>query len=183
METINNASQKMKKTLDSLHTDLSKIRSGRAHASLLDPVKVSCYGSAMPLSQTATISVVDSRSLLVSPWDTQNTAAIEKALRESDLGLNAAAVSGGIRVSLPPLSEERRHELVKIVGKETETARIAIRLARREAISEIKSAVKSKEMGEDDGRRLEQQTDKIAEETMKSIDTMASEKQQELLII
>lgn len=183
MDTIDNARQQMNKTLTALRTDLAKIRSGRAHVGLLESVKVNCYGADMPLSQTSTVSVVDTRTLLVAPWDAQNTAAIEKALRESDLGLNAAATSGGVRVSLPPLSEERRHELTKVVGKEAETARIAVRNTRREAMTEIKSKVKNKDIGEDEGRRLEQQVDKVAEEIIQAVEDTCSKKQQELLKI
>ena len=183
MDTIDNARQQMNKTLVALRTDLGKIRSGRAHAGLLESVKVNCYGADMPLSQTAAVSVVDTRTLLVAPWDAQNTAAVEKALRESDLGLNAGATSGGIRVSLPALSEERRHELAKVVGKEAETARIAVRNTRREAMTETKSKVKNKDIGEDEGRRLEQRIDKAAEETIQTVEDICSEKQQELLKI
>ena len=175
--------KKMQKTLDALRADLAKIRGGRAHAGLLDGVVVNCYGAEMPLAQTASVSAADARTLLVSPWDKNNAAAIEKAIRDSDLGLNPAASPGGIRVAMPALSEERRRDLAKVVGREAETARIAIRNIRREAVSAIKTGVKGGEFSEDEGHRLEGKMQKITDESVAEADAMTEQKKQELLAV
>lgn len=173
----------MQKTLTALRADLAKMRTGRAHAGLLDSVMVLCYGAEMPLSQTASVTVYDSRTLVVSPWDAGNTAAIEKGIRDSDLGLNPATGAGGIRVSLPLLSEERRREMVKIISRESEAARIAARNIRREALTDIKAKVKAGEFSEDEGRRLEQKIQKITDSTVTETDTLMEEKKQELMTV
>ena len=175
--------KRMQKTLDALRADLGKVRGGRAHAGLLDGVVVNCYGAEMPLSQTASVSAADSRTLLVSPWDANNAAAIEKAIRDSGLGLNPAATSGGIRVSLPALSEERRRELAKVVSREAETARIALRNIRREGVAAVKAGVKAGEFSEDEGRRTEAKIQKITDESVAEADAATEEKKQELLSV
>lgn len=175
--------KRMQKTLDALRADLGKIRGGRAHPGLLDGVVVNCYGAEMPLSQTASVSAADARTLLVSPWDSGNGAAIEKAIRDSGLGLNPAATSGGIRVSLPALSEERRRDLVKVISREAETARIALRNIRRDAVAAIKAQVKSGEFSEDEGRRLENSVQKITDESVAETDSMIEDKKQDLLSV
>ena len=179
----NEIQKRMQKTLDALRNDMGKMRTGRAHAGLLDAVLVNCYGSDMPLSQIASVHASDAQTLLVSPWDANNVAAIEKAIRDSDLGLNPAATSGGIRVSMPPLSEERRKDLVKVIGKEVETARIALRNIRRDAVADVKTKVKAGEMSEDEGHRLEQQLQKTTDSSVAEADNIAEEKKQELLTI
>jgi ribosome recycling factor len=173
----------MQKTLDALRTDLAKMRSGRAHLGLLDAVVVSCYGAEMPLAQTATVTVADARTLMVSPWDQSNAAAIEKAIRDSDLGVNPASGGSGIRVTLPLLSEERRHDMVKIISREGETARIAVRNIRRDALADIKSQVKESALSEDEGRRLEQLMQKITDASISEADAMIEEKKQELMTV
>ncbi|MGI9347027.1 MAG: ribosome recycling factor [Gammaproteobacteria bacterium] len=175
--------KRMQKTTDALRADLAKIRSGRAHLGLLDAVVVPCYGNDMPLAQVASVSVADARSLVVSPWDKNNTAAIEKAIRDSDLGVNPAAMGGNIRVSLPLLSEERRHDLVKVISREGETARIAIRNIRRDSIADIKTQVKDGQLSEDEGRRLEQQMQKITDACIAAADALIDEKKQELMTV
>ena len=182
METTEIATR-MQKTLDALREDLAKIRSGRAHAGLLDGVQVNCYGADMPLSQLATVFIVDAHTLVVSVWDKQNTATVEKAIRDSDIGVNPATEGETIRVSLPLLSEERRRDLVKLVNKETEAARIAARNIRRDVLANIKAAVKNKEMGEDDGKRLEQGVQKETNAVMALIDSISIDKQKELMAV
>lgn len=173
----------MQKSVDALRTDLAKMRTGRAHAAMLDDIMVPCYGAESPLPQTATVTVVDARTLLIAPWDASNAAAIEKAVRESDLGLNPASGSGGIRVTMPPLSEERRRDLVKVIGKEAETARIALRNIRRDAIADIKSKIKSGELSQDEGHRLEQRIQKITDAASGDVDAAIEEKKQELMTV
>ena len=183
MESQKQATARMEKTVAAFVDALGKIRSGRAHGGLLDSVLVNCYGSDMPLSQLATVSVADPRTLMVAVWDKQNAAAVEKAIRDSDLGVNPAASGQSIRVALPPLSEERRREMGKIVSREAEEARVALRNIRRDAVTEIKAAVKKKEMGEDDGRRQEQEIDKVTKDFISRIDKIAVDKQQELMTV
>ena len=175
--------KRMQKTLDALNADLAKIRGGRAHAGLLDDIVVNCYGAEMPLSQTASVSAADARTLVVSPWDANNAAAIEKAIRDSDLGLNPAASSGGIRVSFPALSEERRRDLVKVISREAETARIALRNIRRDAVAAVKSGVKAGEYSEDEGRRMENKIQKTTDESVAAADAMTEQKKQEILSV
>ncbi len=172
---------RMAKTLDVLGADLGKIRGGRAHAGMLDHVKVKCYGTEMPLSQTATVSSADPRTLLVSPWDRQNQQAIEKALAESDLGVGVAAEGGKIRVTVPALSEERRRELTKVVRREVEAARVAIRNIRRDGNHGIKALLKDGELGEDEAHRHETGLQKATDEFIGKIDTMSAEKEADLL--
>ena len=183
MSAADDARNRMQKTAEALQTDLAKIRGGRAHAGLLDAVTVNAYGIDTPLSQTASVSVADNRSLVVSPWDPKNTEAIEKALRESDLGINPAVEGQRIRVNLPQLSEERRRELAKIVGKEAETARVAVRNIRRDAVAEVKKQVKNGDIGEDEGHRLENDIQKITDESVRKMDQLAEEKQRELMTV
>ena len=173
--------KRMQKTLDALSADLAKMRTGRAHPGLLDAVVVHCYGAEMSLSQTATVTAADARTLLVAPWDAANVAAIEKAIRDSDLGVNPATTAGGIRVSLPPLSEERRRDLSKVVSRETETARIALRNIRRDAVAEIKTKVKNGDFSEDEGRRMEQKIQKITDASVATADEITEHKKRELM--
>ncbi|MGU9951527.1 MAG: ribosome recycling factor [Gammaproteobacteria bacterium WSBS_2016_MAG_OTU1] len=175
--------QRMQKTLEALRNDLGKMRTGRAHVGLLDGITVSCYGAEMPLSQTATVTAVDAKTLMVSPWDASNSTAIEKAIRDSDLGLNPATVSGGIRVALPALSEERRRDLVKVIGRDAENARVALRNIRRNVVSEIKEEVKSGSLSEDEGRRLEQRVQKITDSSVEEADALIEAKKQELMTV
>ncbi|MGI9306321.1 MAG: ribosome recycling factor [Gammaproteobacteria bacterium] len=175
--------QRMQKTLDALRADWAKMRTGRAHPGLLDGVTVLCYGGEMPLAQTATVSAADAQTLLVAPWDPNNAAAIEKAVRDSGLGLNPAATAGGIRVSMPPLSEERRRELAKVIGRDAETARVALRNIRRDALGEVKAKVKDGEFSEDEGRRMEQRIQKITDTSSGEVDALCEEKKRELMTV
>ena len=175
------ADSRMAKSCDSLRAELAKVRSGRAHAGLLEHIAVSCYGAEMPLSQTAAVAVADAHTLLVSPWDKQNTAAIEKAIREAGMGLNPSAEADRIRVSLPLLSEDRRRELTKIVKREAESARVAVRSIRRDSIAAVKERVKSKKIGEDEGHRLESELQNCTDKHIGRIDEMAAEKESELM--
>lgn len=183
MSAADDARTRMHKTVEALQNDLAKIRGGRAHAGLLDAVVVNAYGVETPLAQTATVSAADSRSLLVAPWDPKNAPAIEKALRDSELGVSPAAEGARIRVNFPQLSEERRRELAKIVGREAETARVAARNIRRDAVGEVKRLVKNSGLGEDEGRRLENDIQKITDDAIGKIDQLAEQKQRELMTV
>lgn len=181
MDTLNTVSEKTNKTFAAFVANLGKIRSGRAHAGLLDHIVVNNYGTDMPLAHLAAVAVADARNLMVTVWDRQNTAAVEKAIRDSDLGVNPVSAEQNIRVSLPVLSEERRRDLTKIVGKEAEETRIAIRNIRREALAELKAALKEKTLGEDEKKRLEQEVQKIIDGVMQKIDRASADKQKELM--
>lgn len=172
---------RMEKTAAALRAVLGKMRSGRARAEMLDGVVVKVYGADMPLRQAANVSVSDAQTLLVSPFDKNNAAAIEKAVRDADLGLNPAAQGDVVRVVVPPLSEERRLELAKIAAREGETARIAIRNIRRQMMGDVKDSVKDKTIGEDEGKAREQQIGKVTDDAIANIDSIVTQKQRELL--
>lgn len=178
MTTDNN---RMEKPAAALRTALGKMRSGRAKPEMLDGIIVRVYGAEVPLVQTASVSVSDSHTLLISPFDKQNAAAIEKAVRDADLGLNPAAQGGVVRVGIPPLSEERRVELAKIAAREGENARIAVRNIRRQMITDIKTSVKEKTIGEDEGKSKEQQIGKETEDAIATIDAIIADKRRELM--
>lgn len=171
----------MARSVEFFKTDLAKVRTGRAHAGMIDHVKVSCYGQEMPLVQLATITVGGPRQLLIAPWDKSNEAVIEKAIREADLGLNPAADSGRIRIDLPELSQERRAELVKVVKKEAEAARVAVRNIRRDELHSLKSQVKEGEMSEDERKRCEDDLQKHTDKAVAQIDQLAAAKSEELM--
>lgn len=173
--------KRMEKTAAALRAALGKMRSGRARPEMLDGIVVRVYGTETPLSQTASISAPDPRTILITPWDKQNTAAIEKAVREADLGLNPASQGDVVRVGVPPLSEERRMELVKIAAREAESARIAVRNIRRQMIADVKSGVKDKTLGEDEGKMREQQIGKETDNAIAAIDAIINEKRAELM--
>lgn len=171
----------MQKSVQSLKDELLKIRTGRAHPGLLDHVKASCYGQEMPLSQLATVSVAGNRLLTVSPWDAGNLAAIEKAVRDADLGVNPSNDGEKVLVTLPELSEDRRKELVKLVGREAESARVAVRNIRRDELGTLKEAVKSKDISENEQRRDEKELQKVTDESVREIDGCAKAKSEELM--
>ena len=175
--------ERMGRAVAVLGKQLGKIRSGRAHAGLLDAVVVNCYGAEMPIAQVATVTVADARTLTVAVWDKQNVAAVEKAILEADLGVNPAADGQSVRIPLPPLSEERRRELTKLVGKELEKAKVGARSIRHEELETIRRRVKSKELSEDDGRRLEKALQKATDEAVASMEGLSSEKQKELMTV
>ena len=176
-----NSQIRMGKTLDSLNTELAKIRTGRAHPSLLEHVHVDYYGSSVPISQAASVSIEDARTLTVTAWDKNMVQTLEKAILKSDLGLNPVTAGTIIRIPLPALTEERRIALGKIVHHEGENAKIAIRNIRRDANHHIKELLKNKEISEDDDRRAEQEIQKITDKHVVQVDDIVAVKEQELL--
>jgi len=177
------AEARMKKSLDTLKSGLEKIRTGRANVGLLDQITVEYYGSRTPLSQVANIGVADARTLTVSPWDKGMVQAIEKAIMESGLGLNPVTSGQVIRVPLPALTEERRKELGKVVRKEGEEAKVAIRNVRRDAMQHLKDALKKKEITEDEDKRAEDAMQKLTDRFVSDVDKLVAAKEQELLAI
>jgi len=175
------ASIRMSKTLDSLRTELAKIRTGRAHPSLLEHVHVEYYGSNVPISQAANVIVEDARTLAVTPWDKTMVQALEKAIMKSDLGLNPVTAGTTIRIPLPPLTEERRVSLGKVVHHEGENAKIAIRNIRRDANHNLKELLKNKDISEDEDRRAEQDIQQLTDSHVKQADEIVQVKEQELL--
>ncbi|MBI3771212.1 MAG: ribosome recycling factor [Gammaproteobacteria bacterium] len=178
-----NATSRMQKSIDSLKDAMSKVRTGRAHTSLLDHIKVDYYGTEMPLSQVATISVADSRTLTVQPWEKSMVQPIEKAIMTSDLGLNPATSGQLIRVPLPVLTEERRKDLTKVVRHEAEGAKVAVRNIRRDANNDIKALLKDKKVSEDDVRRGEEDIQKMTDKYIAEIDKVLAEKEKDLMAI
>jgi ribosome recycling factor len=177
------AESKMSKSLEALKTDLSKVRTGRAHAGILDHVTVDYYGNPTPLSQVANLSLLDARTIGVSPWEKKMLPAIEKAIRESDLGLNPATVGELVRVPMPALTEERRKELIKVVRGEAESARVSVRNVRRDANTALKELVKNKEAGEDEERRAQDEVQKLTDRFIAEIDKMLAAKEQDLMAV
>jgi ribosome recycling factor len=175
------ASIRMKKTLESLNTELAKIRTGRAHPSLLEHVQVDYYGSLVPISQAASVSIEDARTLAVTAWDKNMVQTLEKAILKSDLGLNPMTAGTVIRIPLPPLTEERRVSLGKVVHHEGENAKIAIRNIRRDANHDFKEMLKNKEISEDEDRRAEQDIQQITDQHVSQVDEIVASKEQELL--
>lgn len=177
------AEVRMQKSVESLNTDLGKIRTGRANPGLLDHVMVEYYGNPTPLPQVASVSVADSRTLLVTPWEKPLVPVIEKAILNSDLGLNPASAGTAIRVPMPPLTEERRKEMIRVVRAEGESARIAVRNIRRDANNHLKELVKEKEISEDEERRAADAIQKITDKYIAEIDQMLIEKEKDLMEI
>ncbi|MDD2801141.1 MAG: ribosome recycling factor [Methylococcales bacterium] len=175
------AATRMGKSIDALKHEFSKIRTGRAHPSLLEQISVSYYGSESPLSQVANIAVEDARTLTITPWEKGMVQAIEKAILKSDLGLNPATNGMTIRIPLPPLTEERRRSLVKVVKHEAENSRVAVRNIRRDANSEIKEALKEKLISEDDARAAEEKIQKLTDQNIKDIEKLLETKEADLL--
>jgi ribosome recycling factor len=174
---------RMTKSLDSLRHELAKIRTGRAHPSLLEHVHVDYYGSEVPIGQAASVVVEDARTLSVTPWDKSMVSVIEKAILTSDLGLNPSTAGQVIRIPLPPLTEERRRDLGRVVHQEGENAKIAIRNIRRDANNHIKELMKEKEISEDEERKAEQDIQAVTDVAVKKVDEIVAEKEQELLEI
>ncbi|RAP38326.1 ribosome recycling factor [Legionella quinlivanii] len=177
----NDAEKRMKKSVESLQHELTKIRTGRANASLLDHIQVDYYGNLTPLNQVANVSASDSRTLLVTPWEKSMVAVVEKAILTSDLGLNPATAGSAIRVPMPPLTEERRKELIKVVRGEGEQAKVAIRNVRRDANNQLKDLVKEKQISEDDERRAGELIQKITDKYIVDVDHVLSEKEKDLM--
>lgn len=175
--------QKMQKSLDTLKTDLAKVRTGRAHTGLLDHIHVDYYGSPTALSQVANVTLVDARTIGVQPWEKKMVQVVEKAIRESDLGLNPATSGDMIRVPMPALTEERRRELTKVVKGEGEDAKVAIRNVRRDANNQFKDALKAKEISEDDERRAQDDVQKLTDRNIAEIDKMVVQKEAEIMTV
>lgn len=175
--------ERMGKSIDSLKHELAKIRTGRAHPSLLDHIVVSYYGNDVPLSQTANVTIEDSRTLAVTPWERNMIQAIEKAIMSSDLGLNPNTAGTVIRVPMPPLTEERRRDLIKVVRHEAENAKVAIRNIRRDANTELKNALKDKLVSEDEERRSQDQVQKLTDQYVKEVDSVLEKKETDLMAI
>lgn len=175
------AAERMGKSVESLRVELKKLRTGRAHTSLLDHITVEYYGSEVPLSQVANISVEDPRTLSISPWDRQMVSVVEKAILTSDLGLNPTTAGTVIRVPLPPLTEERRRDMVKVVRHEGENAKVAIRNIRRDALHQVKELLKEKEITEDEDRRAHDDIQQLTDKHIAQVEKVVEEKEQELL--
>jgi len=182
-EILEDAKARMGKSIEAFKQALSKIRTGRAHPSLLDHVKIEYYGSDVPLSQVANISVEDSRTLVVNPWEKQMVQAVEKAIMKSDLGLNPNTAGTVIRIPMPPLTEERRRDMVKIVRGEAEAARVAIRNIRRDANSDFKELLKEKEISEDDERHAGDRVQKLTDQNVEEVEKLVEVKEAELMEI
>ena len=180
-EIKNNTKTRMDKTLDSLKSEFGTLRAGRAHISLLDGIMVEAYGSMTPLAQVGTISVPDARTLSVSVWDRGLAKSVEKAIMESDLGLNPSSDGQLIRIPIPPLSEERRRELSKVAGKYSENAKVAVRNIRRDALDEVKKLKKDNAISEDDEKRYETEIQKLTDEATKKVDEMLAQKEKDIL--
>lgn len=177
------AKERMQKSLDALAVNFNKIRTGRAHPSILDGIKIDYYGSDTPLSQVANISVLDARTLSISPWEKHLTPDIEKAILKSDLGLNPATTGELIRLPMPPLTEETRKNYTKQAKSEAETAKVSIRNIRRDALGQVKDLLKEKEIGEDDDRRAQDEIQKITDKYVADVDVALAEKEKDLLEI
>ena len=182
-ELQQDAEVRMGKSVASLKNDLTKLRTGRAHTSLLDHITVEYYGSEVPLSQVANVSVLDSRTLSVSPWEKPMVQAIEKAIMNSNMGLNPATTGELIRIPLPPLTEERRKDMIKVVRAEGESAKVAIRNIRRDVLSDVKSLLKDKEVTEDDDRQAQEDVQKITDKYVKQVDDALVIKEKDLMEI
>jgi ribosome recycling factor len=183
VEVKKSTEQKMHKSLDALRADLGKVRTGRAHAGLLDHVSVDYYGTQTPIPKVANVSVLDARTLGVSPWEKKMLGAIEKAIRESDLGLNPASHGDMVRVPMPALTEERRRDLVKVIKHEAENAKVAVRNSRRDANHALKELLKKKAVSEDEERRAQDEIQKLTDKHIADIDKMIAAKEAELIAV
>lgn len=177
------AETKMASSIDAFKNNLAKIRTGRAHAGLLDHVMVDYYGSATPINQVAAVSLLDARTISIQPWEKGMGAKIEKAIRESDLGLNPSSQGDLIRVPMPALTEERRRDLTKVVKAEGEGARVAVRNLRRDANEALKKLIKDKSISEDDERRAQEDVQKLTDRCVADIDKLVSAKEQEIMSV
>jgi ribosome recycling factor len=177
------AEQKMKKTLETLKADLGKIRTGRAHTGLLDHVMVDYYGTPTPVNGVANVTLLDARTIGVTPWDRKMVGTVEKAIRESDLGLNPATMGETVRVPMPALTEERRRDLIKVVHKEAENARVAVRNIRRDANNHLKDLLKQKKVAEDEERRAQDEVQKLTDRHIAEIDKALAAKEADLIAV
>ena len=177
------AEQKMLKTVDALKHDYQKVRTGRAHTGLLDHIQVDYYGAMMPINQVANVTLADARTIAVQPWEKKMVQVVEKAIRDSDLGLNPATSSDLIRVPMPPLTEERRKDLIKVVRHEAENARIAVRNVRRDANEHLKKLLKDHSISEDDERHAQTDVQKLTDRYIAEIDKVLQVKEADLLAV
>jgi len=177
------AEEKMKKTLETLKNDLGKIRTGRAHTGLLDHVMVDYYGTPTPINGVANVTLLDARTLAVTPWEKKMVAAIDKAIRDSDLGLNPATMGETVRVPMPALTEERRKDLIKVVHKEGEGARVAVRNIRRDANNHLKDLLKQKKVAEDEERRAQDDVQKLTDRHIAEVDKLLAAKEADLIAV
>ncbi|MFZ5556857.1 MAG: ribosome recycling factor [Pseudomonadota bacterium] len=173
----------MQKSVEALKADLGKIRTGRAHTGLLDHIKVDYYGNETPLSQVANLNLLDARTIGVTPWEKKMLPVVEKAIRDSDLGLNPATVGDTVRVPMPALTEERRKELIKVVRHEAESARVAVRNVRRDAITHLKEMLKEKAVSEDDERRAQDEVQKLTDHYIAEVDKVLQAKEADLMVV
>jgi ribosome recycling factor len=178
-----NAEQKMQKSIETLKADLAKVRTGRAHTGILDHVQVEYYGNPTMLTQVANVTLIDARTIGVQPWEKKMIAVVEKAIREADLGLNPSTQGDIIRVPTPPLTEERRKEMVKLVKSEAEDAKIAIRNIRRDANEALKKLLKDKAGAEDDERRAQDEVQKLTDKFVADVDKLVVDKEKEILTV
>lgn len=178
-----NTDQRMHKSIDTLKADLAKVRTGRAHVGILDHVQVDYYGNPTLLTQVANVTLIDARTIGVQPWEKKMVAVVEKAIREADLGLNPATQGDMIRVPTPPLTEERRKEMVKLVKSEAEDAKIAVRNIRRDANEGLKKLLKDKACSEDDERRAQDDIQKLTDRFVSEVDKLVADKEKEVLTV
>jgi ribosome recycling factor len=177
------AEQKMHKSIEALKADLGKVRTGRAHTGLLDHITVDYYGTPTPVNQVANLTLLDARTIGVAPWDKKMANAIEKAIRDSDLGLNPATVGELVRVPMPALTEERRRDLIKVVKHEAENARVAVRNIRRDANAHLKDLLKERKISEDDERRAEEEIQKLTDRYVAEVDKLLHAKEADLMAV
>lgn len=180
-DILKDAGTRMKKSVEALENEMSRLRTGRAHPSLLEHIKVDYYGSEVPLSQVANINTEDARSLSVTPWEQGMVKAVEKAIINSDLGLNPNTAGTVIRVPVPPMTEERRKDMVKVVRGEAENARVAVRNVRRDANSDLKMLEKEKEISKDELRKSEESVQKLTDSAISEVDAVLEKKEADLM--
>jgi|SRR5665213_690860 len=177
------AGEKMAKSIETLKADLAKVRTGRAHTGLIDHIRVDYYGAEMPLNQVANISLADARTIAIQPFEKKMVPVVEKAIRDSDLGVNPATAGDAIRIPMPALTEERRRELTKIVKHEAESAKVAVRNIRRDAITHLRDLVKKAEASEDEDKRAQDDVQKLTDKAIGDIDRLVAEKEKDLMAV
>lgn len=183
LEIKKQAAEKMAKSIDTLKHDLAKVRTGRAHTGLIDHLRVDYYGAEMPINQVANVTLADARTIAVQPFEKKMVQVVEKAIRDSDLGVNPATSGDVIRIPMPALTEERRKELTKIVKHEGENAKVAVRNIRRDAIAHLKALLKEGDVSEDDERRAQDEMQKMTDRSIADIDKLVAEKEKDLMAV
>jgi len=177
------ATEKMAKSIETLKHDLSKVRTGRAHTGLIDHLKVDYYGSDVPINQVGSVTLSDARTIAIQPFEKKMIPVVEKAIRDSDLGVNPATSGDVIRIPMPPLTEERRKELAKIVKHEGENAKVAVRNIRRDAMTHVKALLKDGDIGEDEDKRAEKEIQQLTDKSVADIDKLVAEKEKDLMAV